>query len=298
MKRLIIACLASISCILGTAQSQPNFKVATTSFKKDTLLIEKPISIAQSSNLVTQAINEAIELMHKKGGGVVVLPKGQWISGPIVLKSNVNFHLDKGALLVFTPDFSQYPLVVSSFEGVDAARCQSPISAENQTNIAITGDGVIDGNGMYWRPLKKEKLSESEWKRHLQVYGGALTEDKKTWYPSKAAVDAAKLKDIGKLVDGKKLSDFENIKDFLRPNMLRISNCKNILVEGVTFENSPAWTTHFLMSKDITIKGMKVKNPWWGTNTDAIDLESCSNAILEDCVFDTGDDGITIFRGI
>ena len=297
MKRLIIACLASISCILGTAQSQPNFKVATTSFKKDTLLIEKPISIAQSSNLVTQAINEAIELMHKKGGGVVVLPKGQWISGPIVLKSNVNFHLDKGALLVFTPDFSQYPLVVSSFEGVDAARCQSPISAENQTNIAITGDGVIDGNGMYWRPLKKEKLSESEWKRHLQVYGGALTEDKKTWYPSKAAVDAAKLKDIGKLVDGKKLSDFENIKDFLRPNMLRISNCKNILVEGVTFENSPAWTTHFLMSKDITIKGMKVKNPWWGTNTDAIDLESCSNAILEDCVFDTGDDGITIKSG-
>ena len=297
MKRLIIACLASISCFFGVAQSQPNFKVVKPTFKKDTIRIAKPISIASSSNLVTSSINAAINAMHKKGGGVVVLPKGQWISGPIVLKSNVNLHLDKGALLVFTSDFSQYPLVVSSFEGVDAARCQSPISAENQTNIAITGEGVIDGNGMYWRPLKKEKLSDAEWKRHLQVYGGALTDDKKTWYPSKAAADASKSKDIGKLVEGKKLKDFENIKDFLRPNLLRISGCKNVLVEDVTFENSPAWTTHFLMSNNITIKGMRVKNPWWGANTDAIDLESCSNAILEDCVFDTGDDGITIKSG-
>ncbi|MEY4279629.1 MAG: hypothetical protein RL377_1633 [Bacteroidota bacterium] len=297
MKRLIIACLASISCLYGMSQSQPNFKVANTSFKKDTVSIARFGAQSNGHFLNSQAINNAIAFMHQKGGGVVVIPKGQWLSGPIVLKSNVNLHLQNGALLVFTSDFSQYPLVVSSFEGVDAARCQSPISAENQTNIAITGNGIINGNGMYWRPLKKEKLSEAEWKRHLQVYGGALTEDKKTWYPSKAAADASKGKDIGKLVNGKKLQDFEGIKDFLRPNMLRISNCSKVLVEGVTFENSPAWTTHFLMSKDITVKGMRVKNPWWGTNTDAIDLESCSNAILEDCVFDTGDDGITIKSG-
>ena len=297
MKRLIIASLASISCFIVAAQKQPNFKVATTSFKKDTIRVAQPVAIKNGLQLSTYAINSAIEQMHKKGGGVVVISKGQWYAGPIILKSNVNLHLDKGALLIFTSDFSQYPLVVSSFEGVEAARCQSPISAENQTNIAITGEGVMDGNGMYWRPLKKEKLSEAEWKRHMLVYGGALTDDKKTWYPSKAAADAAKLKDIGKLVDGKKLQDFENIKDFLRPNMLRISGCKNVLVEGVTFQNSPAWTTHFLMSKDITVKGVTVKNPWWGTNTDAIDLESCSNALLEDCVFDTGDDGITIKSG-
>jgi unsaturated rhamnogalacturonyl hydrolase len=297
MKRLIIACIASISCLFGAAQTQPNFKVASTSFKKDTASIEKFGAIANGHFLNSQAINNAIAFMHKKGGGVVVVPKGQWLSGPIVLKSNVNLHLNKGALLVFTADFSQYPLVVSSFEGVEAARCQSPISAENQSNIAITGEGIINGNGMYWRPLKKDKLSEAEWKRHLQVYGGALTDDKKTWYPSKAAADASKSKDIGKLVNGKKLQDFEGIKDFLRPNMLRISGCSKVLVEGVTFENSPAWTTHFLMSKDITVKGMRVKNPWWGANTDAIDLESCSNAILEDCVFDTGDDGITIKSG-
>jgi unsaturated rhamnogalacturonyl hydrolase len=297
MKQFIIACFFTLSYSIGIAQKLPNFKVASTSFKKDTVRINQFGAIANGDFVNTFPINNAINFINKKGGGVVVVPKGLWISGPIVLKSNVNLHLDKGAILVFSPDFSLYPLVESSFEGVVAARCQSPISAENQTNIAITGDGIINGNGIYWRPLKKDKLSESEWKKHLQVYGGALTDDKKTWYPSKAAVEASKSKDIGKLVNGKKLQDFENIKDFLRPNMLRVSNCKNVFIENVTFENSPAWTTHFLMSNNITVKGMKVKNPWWGTNTDAIDLESCSNVILEDCVFDTGDDGITIKSG-
>ncbi len=93
------------------------------------------------------------------------------------------------------------------------------------------------------------------------------------------------------------MSDFESVKDFLRPNMIRIYQCKNVLIENVTFENSPAWTTHLMMSEHITLKGLKVKNPWFGTNTDALDLESCKNALVEDCVFDTGDDGICIKSG-
>jgi polygalacturonase len=107
MKRLIIACLASISCIFASAQPQPNFKIATTSFKKDTIIIAKPNVVVNGIQLSTQSINGAIDQMHKKGGGVVVIPKGQWVSGPIVLKSNVNLHINKGAYLVFTADFSQ-----------------------------------------------------------------------------------------------------------------------------------------------------------------------------------------------
>jgi hypothetical protein len=102
---------------------------------------------------------------------------------------------------------------------------------------------------------------------------------------------------IGKLTEGKTLTDFEDVKDFLRPNMIRIYQCKNILIEDITFENSPAWTTHLMMSEHITIKNLKVKNPWYGTNTDALDLESCKNALVEDCNFDTGDDGICIKSG-
>jgi polygalacturonase len=79
--------------------------------------------------------------------------------------------------------------------------------------------------------------------------------------------------------------------------MIRIYQCKNILIQDVTFENSPAWTTHLMMSEHISIKNLKVKNPWYGTNTDALDLESCKNALVEDCNFDTGDDGITIKSG-
>lgn len=179
MKRLLIACITSFSCLTGMSQMQPNFKVLTTSFRKDTISIQKLGAQSNGHYLNTEAINASIRLMHQKGGGVVLIPKGQWLTGPIVLKSNVNLHLAQGALLVFSADFSLYPLVVSSFEGVDAARCQSPITAEHQTNIAITGTGIINGNGIYWRPLKKEKLSEAEWKRHLQTYGGALTEEKK-----------------------------------------------------------------------------------------------------------------------
>jgi unsaturated rhamnogalacturonyl hydrolase len=297
MKRLIFATFFVFVSMYSHAQKLPNFKILKTSFKKDTVNIIRFGAIANGLNVNTIAINNAIKFMNAKGGGVVMIPAGEWMTGPIVLKSNVNLYLANGALVVFTSDFAQYPLVVSSFEGSNAARCQSPITAEGEENIAITGSGIMNGNGIYWRPVKKEKLTESEWKNHLQNYGGALTADKKTWYPSKAAVEAAKSKDIGKLVDGKKLADFEGIKDFLRPNMVRISNCKRVLIEGVTLENSPAWTTHIVTSSHVTVNGLKVKNPWWGTNTDAIDLESTSNVLLENCVFDTGDDGITIKSG-
>jgi DNA sulfur modification protein DndE len=235
--------------------------------------------------------------MCKNGGGTVVVPRGSFVTGPIIMKSNINLHLDKGALIIYTSDFSQYPLVASTFEGVDAARCQSPFTAENLENIAITGEGIINGNGFYWRPLKKDKMTETEWKAHQQKYGGVLTEDKKTWYSSPKALKGSLTNNIGKLAGGKTLKDFEDIKDFLRPNMIRIFQCKNILIEGVTFENSPAWTTHINASEHITIKNLTVKNPWFGANTDALDLESCKNALVEDCHFDTGDDGICIKSG-
>ncbi len=247
--------------------------------------------------LNSAAINKAIDECAQKGGGTVLIPMGSFVTGPIIMKSNINLHLAKGALVIFSSDFNQYPLVVSSFEGVDAARCQSPVVAENLENIAITGPGIMNGNGYYWRPVKKDKFTESQWKNHLKDYGGVLTADKKMWYSSEKALKGSLTNNIGKLTEGKTLKDFEDVKDFLRPNMIRIYQCKNILIEDVTFENSPAWTTHLMMSEHITIKNLKVKNPWYGTNTDALDLESCKNALVEDCNFDTGDDGITIKSG-
>ena len=114
---------------------------------------------------------------------MVLIPAGMWLTGPIVLKSNVNLHLQKNAVLQFTEDFNQYPLVEGNWEGLPQMRNQSPISATNATNIAITGFGIIDGAGDAWRMVKKEKLTESNWKK-LLASGGVLSDDKKTWYPT------------------------------------------------------------------------------------------------------------------
>ena len=271
-------------------------KVYEPHFKKDTFNIVSFGAVKDGVTLNTSAINNAIVAANKAGGGIVHIPAGLWLTGPIVLLNNVEINTARGALIMFTKDRTQYPLKAASFEGVEAARCQSPISATDAENIAITGHGIFNGGGEAWRPLKKGKVTDTEWKRLLNT-GGVLSEDKSYWYPSAGALQGSLTNNIGKLVKGATLQDFEPIRDFLRPNMIRLTNCSNILLEGVTFENSPAWTMHLLMSKHITIKKVTVKNPWYGQNTDALDLESCSNALVDGCNFDTGDDGICIKSG-
>ena len=271
-------------------------KIYQPNFKKDTFNIVAYGAKGDGVTLNTRAIQEAIDAAFKNAGGIVVIPSGLWLTGPIVLKSNVALHTNSGALITFTPDRTQYPLTASSFEGVAAARCQSPISATNAENIAITGEGIFDGSGNTWRPQKKDKLTESEWKK-LVASGGVLSENKTNWFSSESALKGSITGDVGKLASGKSLKDFEEVRDFLRPNFLRITNCSNILLDGVTFENSPAWTLHLAESKHITLKNVTVKNPWYGQNTDGIDLESSSNILMDGCSFDTGDDGICIKSG-
>ena len=271
-------------------------KVYEPHFKKDTFNIVSFGAVKDGITLNTNAINNTIIAANKAGGGIVHIPAGLWLTGPIVLLNNVEINTARGALIMFTKDRSQYPLKAASFEGVEAARCQSPISATDAVNIAITGQGIFNGGGEAWRPLKKGKVTDTEWKRLINT-GGVLSEDKSNWYPSMGALQGSLTNNIGKLVKGATLQDFEPIRDFLRPNMIRLTNCSNILLEGITFENSPAWTMHLLMSKHITIKKVTVKNPWYGQNTDALDLESCSNALVDGCNFDTGDDGICIKSG-
>ncbi|HVZ25111.1 MAG TPA: glycoside hydrolase family 28 protein, partial [Sediminibacterium sp.] len=201
-----------------------------------------------------------------------------------------------GALISFTPDRAAYPLVAAFFEGVEAARCQSPLSADGAENIAITGAGIFNGSGEAWRPMKKGKITDSEWKK-LVASGGVLTDDKTGWYPSASALKGAEESNIGKLTDGKTVADFTAIHDFLRPNMLRFTRCQNILLAGVHIENSPAWTLHLLMCDQVTLQNLTVKNPAYGQNTDGVDLESCRNVHLTGCSFDVGDDGICIKSG-
>ncbi|QIH32681.1 glycoside hydrolase family 28 protein [Sphingobacterium sp. DR205] len=271
-------------------------EVELPQFRKDTLNIEKFGAKGDGYTLNTKSINEAISASSKSGGGVVVVPAGYWLSGPITLKSNVNLHLDENAFLQFTADFDEYKIVAGNYEGKASARNQSPISGTELENVGITGKGIIDGNGDAWRMVGKGALTESEWKAKV-ASGGLVSADGKTWYPSAKTRLAHEEKRSVLLADGKTLADFEAIKDYLRPNLLVLTKCKKVLLEGVTFQNSPAWNLHPVMTQHLTIRGVKIKNPDYAQNGDGIDVESCANVLIEHCILDVGDDAICIKSG-
>ncbi len=297
MKRALCILILATSFLSVTAQFKGKLPVVIApTFKKDTLSIVKLGAIPDGHTLNTKSINGAIDAMHKKGGGVVLVPAGLWLTGPIVLKSNINLHLATGATLLFTKDFDQYPLVQANWEGLPQMRNQSPVSATSATNIAITGKGIIDGNGDAWRMVKKDKLTESQWKK-LVASGGLVGEDKRTWYPSEKNFKGSQLQNPGVISPEKDAAFYESIKDFLRPNLLLLTHCKYILLEGVTFQNSPAWCLHPLMSEHITVRNISVKNPWYAQNGDGIDVESCKNVLIENSVFDVGDDALCMKSG-
>jgi len=270
--------------------------VKETSFKQDTLNIVGYGARNDGITLNTKSINEAITACSSKGGGVVLIPPGLWLTGPIELKSNVNLHLEKNALLQFTKDFDQYKLIAGNWEGIPQMRNQSPISANHATNIAITGFGIIDGNGDAWRAMKKDKVTESQWSR-LVASGGIVSTDGRTWYPSEKALEGTRFKNPGAISAVKEPDFYAAVKDFLRPNLVVLTSCKRILLEGVTFQNSPAWNLHPLMCEDLILRNVYVKNPWNAQNGDGIDVESCKNVLIEGSTFDVGDDGICIKSG-
>ncbi len=264
-------------------------------FRKDTFNITRYGAKPDGQTLNSQAINQAIDLCSAAGGGVVQVPAGLWLTGPIVMKSNVNLHLDKGALLQFSRTYADYPLVLTTWEGQEAYRCQAPISGTNLQHIAITGAGVIDGGGEVWRQIKKSKQTTGQWTKLLES-GGTLNDKKDTWFPTVKSLKGQMTLDSG-LIAKKTLTELATIKDFLRPNMLSLSRCRYVLLDGNTFQNSPAWTLHPLLCQHVTIRNVAVKNQWYAQNSDGLDLESFQNGVVENCTFDTGDDGITIKSG-
>ncbi|WEK18492.1 MAG: glycoside hydrolase family 28 protein [Candidatus Pedobacter colombiensis] len=271
-------------------------KIKRPVFKTDTFNIVKFGAIADGYTLNTKSINQAIVTCSNKGGGVVLIPSGYWLTGPVELKSNVNLHLEKNALLQFSSDFNQYQIIAGNYEGKPSARNQSPIMGINLENVAITGAGTIDGNGDAWRMVGRDKLTEGEWKKKIGS-GGLISGDGKKWFPSEKTKKADLEKRSVVLEAGKRLSDFEDIKDYLRPNLIVFTNCSKVLLEGVTFQNSPAWNIHPLLCTDLTLRNIVVKNPDYAQNGDGVDVESCKNVLIEGSVFDVGDDAICIKSG-
>ncbi len=271
-------------------------RVAEPSIPSRSVRITDFGAVGDGQQMNTKAFAAAVEALTKQGGGKVIIPRGIWLTGPIILKSNINLHSEAGALVVFSKNFDEYPLVKTSFEGLDTYRCISPIYGVDLENIAITGEGVFDGSGDAWRPVKKSKLTETQWKK-LVASGGVLTPDKNTWYPSEKALKGGLNSNMNVPANLKTREDYEQVKDYLRPVMVSLVNCRKVLLDGPTFQNSPAWCLHPLMCEDITLRNLTVKNPWYSQNGDGLDLESCKNAVVYKCSFDVGDDAICFKSG-
>jgi polygalacturonase len=270
--------------------------IKTTSFRADTVNISSFGAKGDGQFLNSEAINKAITTISQRGGGVVLVPAGLWLTGPIEMKSNVNLHVSREAILLFSDKFDDYKLVESNWEGQPAWRNQNPISGKNLENIAITGKGIIDGNGGVWRMVKRNKMTDSQWKK-LLASGGVVDEKAKIWYPSEGSLKGALENRSGTIKPGVTKEDFLDVKDFLRPNLLVFTQCKRVLIEGVTIQNSAAWNLHPLMCEDVILRDVLVRNPWYAQNGDGVDIESCKNVLVEDCTFDVGDDGICIKSG-
>jgi len=245
----------------------------------------------------TEAVQRAIDEAAGNGGGKVVVPAGIWSSGPVELKSNVELHLEEGALLVSAKSKEENTLYMSDFEGMPAIRARSPIYAEHASNVSVTGKGIIDGSGGLWRPVKQGKLTKREWedllkKSQYTVQGG----DGRIWMPSKTFYDGWMAEEEER-IDRGSLQAAEAYWDYFRPVMVRFYHCDHVLIEDVTSQNSPGWNIHTCFCEHVTVRRVNIMNPYYAQNGDGLDVESCRYVDISDSRFDVGDDAICLKAG-
>lgn len=218
----------------------------------------------------TAAIAAAIKKANASGGGVVLIPAGEWLTGKIHLKSNVNLHLAKGAQLLFSGNPEDYlPAVSSTWEGMECMNYSPLIYAYDCKNVAISGQGEIKAKMEVWQKWFARPKAHMESIKRLYN----LAWDRKPLKQRKMVNDTA----------------------HLRPQFIQFNRCENVLIEGITITNSPFWTIHPYLSKNVVIR--KVNVYAHGHNNDGVDPEMSQNVLIENCTFDQGDDAIAIKSG-
>ena len=244
-----------------------------------------------------ESFQNAIDLCSKNGGGRVTIPSGFFLTGPLNIKSNVELHLEGDAFVQFTKSKEEYPLIFTDYEGIRRIRAISPITIENASNVAITGEGVLDGAGHLWRGVKHFKVTERQWAQMLKKSEYIIkTGETEIWCPTKSYFDGVNQGEPD-YNNENVLNEAREVFDVFRPVFVSIKNCDKVLLKGVTFQNSPAWNVHPLFTKNLTVDSCNIKNPAYAQNGDGIDVESCENVEIKNTVFSVGDDGICIKSG-
>ena len=255
--------------------------IVKTSFPADTLnIIDFGAVAGDASFLNTQAITAAILQCHNKGGGVVLIPEGEWMTGPITLLSNVNLHIAEKGILLFSTDYQQYmPAVLTRWEGMDCYNIHPLVYAIDASNIALTGKGTIDGqasNEIWWW---MNGNPEYGWKQGMNSQKLAGRPELLRYEQNQTPVEERCF----------------GIEGALRPQLVNFMNCTSVLIEDLTLKNSPFWVIHPVRTESLIVRGVTIKSA--GPNSDGCDPESCNNVLIENCFFDTGDDCIAIKSG-
>lgn len=230
--------------------------------------------------LNTSAINNAISALVKQGGGHLVIPAGIWLTGPFSLKDKIDLHLERNAVLLGSTDRSLYVNVV---DGKPKGKNIPLITASKRTDISITGEGTIDGNGAVWRPVKRSKVSDVEWKDYNDM-GGTVDEKNAVWYPFNLKHYADYAATASK-------------QESIRNHMIRFTDCRNVLVSGITIQNSPKFHLIPTRCENVIIDGVTIRCPWNAQNGDGLDISSCRTVLIVNNTLDVGDDGICMKAG-
>ena len=256
--------------MMAAAQVTP----APVQIPDNTVNIKDFGAVADGSALNTKAFEKAISALNKKGGGHLVVPEGLYLTGPISLKDCIDLHLERGAVVLFSPDKTLY---------LKDGSVKPGISASKRHDVSISGEGIIDGNGSFWRPVKRSKVSDVEWKDYL-AKGGEVSEDGSLWYAYN-------------LEGQENIAADARSQERMRTHLVRFTDCRRVSVTGVTIQNSPKF--HLVPSRceDVVFEGVTVRCPWNAQNGDGIDIMQCRRVVVRHCTVDVGDDGICMKGG-
>ena len=282
MKKIIIIIIAGLALGLQAETSEwsqvPEIlaRISPPKFPARDFDITQSGAVAGGKTDCTRAIARAIAACADAGGGRVVVPAGEFLTGAVHLKSNVDLHLAaSNSVLKFSTDPRAYlPAVFTRFEGMECYNYSPLIYALGQTNVAVTGAGTLDGQA--------EQANWLAWKGRKDIAAG-------TQRAARTRLD--KMNNDGVPVEKRVFGE----GDFLRPNFIQFNRCRNVLLEGVKIRRSPMWEIHPLLCTNVIVRGVDIFSH--GPNNDGLDPESCRDVLIERCRFDTGDDCIAIKSG-
>lgn len=288
MKKLLLSLFGLIAAISTWAGDYTRYYEALPTQVKVVEAVKIPANevrltevggIGDGVTLCTEAFEKGISKLAVMGGGRLTVPEGVWLTGPIMLKDNIELHLEKNALVIFSPDKHLF-----LDKNPKASRVYPCIRASKRTNIAITGEGTLDGNGQQWRPVKRGKMSDVEWNQYQEM-GGQVTEKGDLWYPWQMKNGYTDIADSPVKQEG------------MRNDLIRLTDCKNVLIEGVTIQNAPRFHLHPCYCENVIIDGVNVRSEWNVQNGDGIDLSDCHQALIVNSTVSVGDDGICMKSG-